>query len=173
MDSARKARQQHTLWIILHRPDAQVAGSPEARLDHILDKEAYYKAKDLWLKQTNAHSKNTAILGNAGKFLLIHDMDISEGLFKTAQALEPDNPEWSQRLGNLYALGLSRKAGELKREAAEKALEQLENTLILTVEKINRYYMLPKLARVAFEAGNMEKARSYATELLDLGFVIK
>ncbi len=167
-DSARKACQQHILWIIQHHPDTEIAWNSEARLDPILDMEAYSRAKELWLKQVEAHRKNTAILGNAASFFLIPDRDISEDLFKKAQALEPDNPKWPEHLGRLYALGLSHKTGNLRKEAAAKALKQLENARSLTVGKRRRFYGLAELAKVAFEAESMEKARSYATELLGL-----
>ncbi|MBA7673155.1 hypothetical protein ES703_81343 [subsurface metagenome] len=166
-DFARQARQRHIMWIIQNRPDAKIAGRPDTSLNPVLDGEMYYEAKKLWLKQVETHKENTAILGNAAHFFIIHDRDVAENLLKKAQALEPDNPEWSKRLGHLYSLGLSRKSGEAKREAATKSLNQLEKTLSNTTEEINRFYMLDKLAKAAFESGDVKKARAYATELLN------
>lgn len=167
-DSARQACQRHIIWIIQNRPEAGIAGLPYASLNPVLDGELYYEAKKLWLKQVEIHKENTAILGNAAHFLLIHDRNIAEGLLKKAQALDPDNPEWSKRLGHLYSLGgLSRKSGEAKREAAAKSLKQQESALRGITDEIKRFYMLSDLAKAAFEAGDMEKARAYATELLN------
>ena len=166
-DSARKARQRHIMWIIENCPEAKIAGLSYTSLNPVLDGELYYEAKKLWLKQVEIHKGNTAILGNAAHFFLIHDRDVTEDLLKKAQALEPDNPKWSKRLGYLYSLGLSRKSGESKREAAAKSLKQLEKALSSTTEEINRFYMLKGLAKVAFESGDMEKAKTYATELLN------
>lgn len=165
--SARKNRQRHMIWIIQNHPSAIIAGLPEARLDRILDKEAYHKAKELWLKQVEAHRKNTAILGNAANFFLIQDMDISEDFLKKAQALEPDNPEWSERLGHFYLLNMQRTSDEARMETARQALKQFERSLASTVDERERSYKLKYLAKAAFEAGDMKKARAYATELLN------
>jgi len=173
--SARKNCQRHIIWIIQNHPSAVIAGLAEARLDPILDKEAYHEAKELWLKQVETYRKDTAVLGNAAKFFLIYDMDISEDLLKKAQALEPDNPEWSQRLGHLYLLKMQGISGvqrgseslEAKSEAAGQALKQFERSFASTVDERERSYKLEYLAKAAFEVGNMEKARAYATELLN------
>lgn len=163
---ARTKRQKHILWIIQNHPGAQIAGLPESSLNPVLDEQVYYKAKDLWLKQVDIHKKNPVILGNAANFFLLFDMEIAEDLLKKAKALEPKNPEWPERLGHLYALGMSRKSGESRKEAASKALEQFENALSLTPEGDKRFYMLSDLAKQAFEAGDFNKASEYATELL-------
>jgi len=166
-ESARKARHKHILWLIQNHADAQITGTHEAGLDPVLDKKVYYEAKKLWLKQTEAHKKSTAVLGNAANFFLIHDEKIAEELLKKAQALEPKNPEWSQRLGHLYSLGLiSHKSAESKKEAAVKALKQFEKSLSVTTSDQEKFYMLADLAKVAFEAGEMEKAETYANSLL-------
>lgn len=166
-DSARKARQRHIMWIIENCPEVKIAGLSYASLNPVLDGELYYEAKKLWLKQVETHKENTAILGNAAHFFLIHDRDVAEDLLKKAQALEPDNPEWPKRLGRLYSLGLSDKSGKSKRETAAKSLKQLEKALSLTTEERHRFYMLKGLAKVAFESGDMKKAKTYATELLN------
>jgi len=165
-ESVRKARHKHILWLIQNHADAQITGTHEAGLDLILDKEVYYAAKKLWLKQTEAHKTNTAVLGNAANFFLIHDRDIAEELLKKAQALEPENPEWSQRLGHLYSLGLSYKSAESKTGAAAKSLKQFEKSLSVTTSGREKFYKLADLAKMAFEAGDVKKAENYANELL-------
>jgi len=165
---ARKVRQKHIMWIIENRPEAEIAGLPYASLNPILDGLAYHKAKKLWLKQVETQEKNTAILGNAANFFIIHDRDISESLLNKAQVLEPDNPEWSERLGELYLLDMhTAKSIRAKKNAAKKALKQFQHSLTLTVDETHRFYRLADVAEAAFEAGETEKARTYATELLD------
>lgn len=166
-NEARTKRQKHILWIIQNHPDARIAGLPDSGLNPVLDGQVYYEAKNLWLKQADIHNKNTAILGNAANFFLIYDRDVAEDLLKKAKDLEPKNPEWSERLGHLYALGMSRKSGESRKEEASKALEQFENALSLTPEGEKRFYMLSDLAKQAFEAGDTDKASEYAAELLN------
>ena len=167
---ARKARQQHILWIIQNHPDAKIAGSPEAGLIPILDdNETYDKAKQLWLEQVKKHKKNTAVLGNAAHFFLLFDRDISEELLKKAQALEPNNPEWPNRLGHLYMMLviIGTESPDARKEIAKKALEQFEKSANLTVGEEERFYMLSGLAKAAFEADDMKKAERYANKLLD------
>lgn len=165
-EPARKARQKHILWLIQNHADAQITGTHEADLDPILDKEVYYEAKKLWLKQVEAHKKSTTVLGNAANFFLIHDRDIAEELLKKAQALEPENPEWSQRLGHLYSLDAPYLPAESKPGSAAKSLKQFEKSLSLTTSEREKFYKLADLAKMAFEAGEMEKAETYANRLL-------
>ena len=60
----------------------------------------------------------------------------------------------------------SRKADKARSEAAAKSLKQLETALSSTTEA-ERFYLLTDLAKAAVEAGDVQKAREYATELLD------
>lgn len=164
--SARKNRQRHIMWIVQNHPSARIAGSAEARLDPIIDREAYDRAKQLWLEQVETHRENTAILGNAAAFFLIPDMDISEDLLRKAQSLQPDNPQWSERLGNLYLLKMQRTSGEARSQVAGQALEQFERSFASTTNERLRHTKLPSLAKAAFEAGDMVKAGKYAADSL-------
>lgn len=163
-DSARKARQEHILWIIQNRPDAAIAGLPYAGLDPVLDKKAYQEARKSWLSQVETYKKNTTVLRNAANFFFIHDKNLTENLIKKAQALEPDNPEWPKLLGHLYSLHKSRTS---KKESTMASLKQLEAAFSLTPEERNKFYLLADLAKTAFMAGEFVKAEEYSTELLN------
>jgi len=165
-ESACKARHKHIIWFIQNHPDAQIAGTPEIHLDPVLDKEVYYKAKNLWLEQTEVQKTNAVVLGNAAKFLLIHDSKIAEELLKKAQALEPENPKWPEQLGHLYSLGLARKSAGTKTELASQALRQFEKSSTTTTSDREKFYKLADLAKMAYEAGDLRKAENYANELL-------
>lgn len=165
---ARKARQKHILWIIQNKPDSEIAGLPEAELYPVFDEEVYSKAKGLWLKQVQVNDTNTAVLENAANFFLIHNKKLAEDFLKKAQSVEPENPKWSERLGHLYSLGISQKTTVSKKESAIKSLEQYEKSFMATSEERNRFYMLDDLAKAAFKAEEIQKAKSHATELLDL-----
>ncbi len=105
-----EARRRHILWIIQNRPEAEVAGLPEATIDPLghplADKEGYRQARALWLEQAEKYKSNTSVLGNAAKFFQLHDKELAEDLLKRAQALDPSNPVWPARLGYLYGLGI-------------------------------------------------------------------
>lgn len=165
-DKARKKRQRHILWIIKNNPDDQIAGLPSCHLDPFIDGKVYNKARKLWLKQTETFKKNTSVLGNAANFFIIYDEDLAETFLKNAQNIEPNNPEWSERLGHLYSLGNKSKDEKLRKEASLKALNQYENAYKLTVDDPNRFYLLSELAEQSFEAGDIESASKYSTELL-------
>lgn len=166
-DQARKKRQEHIKWIVANRPESYVSGSPYAHLTPYLEGKVYNEVKNLWLKQVEAHKNNTAILGNAASFFLIANSDLAEKLLKKAKALEPDNPEWPDRLGFLYSLDNDSESTKLKCEAAEKSFKQMEIAFKSTKKKVDKFYMLPDLAMSAFEAGDLDKSAKYATELIN------
>jgi hypothetical protein len=163
-DSARKARHKHLLWIIEHAPE--VAGDPHFCLDPASDEEVYQLAKKLWLRQIQANESNVTILGNAARFFTLHDKALSEELLKKAELLEPNNPEWAQRLGHLYQLETHCSKGESRPEAATQAFAELEKAFNLENDELKRFLMTPFLAKAALEADEFDKARSYATDLL-------
>jgi predicted Zn-dependent protease len=161
----REARQKHIFWIIQNHPEAAIAGLPFCEIDPVnpfWEGSGYKRAKQLWLEQTKAHAQNTAILGNAAQFFLIHDTDLAEDLLKQAQKAEPDNPKWSEQLGHLYAL-----QNDKGRAAAAKSLAEFEKAQSADTYESTRFYRLDDLAKQAFEAGEIKKASKYANELLE------
>lgn len=163
---AKEARQQHILWLIRNRPDAPILSTPYARLDRHLDSSAYEEGRKAWLDQVDRQPENAAVLGRAAAYLLIHDSDTAASLYQRAEAAEPQNPEWSQHLGHLYSLGLSRTTGEEKQKSAHASLGAYERSLANMKDGEERDSLLPDLATVALEAGEAEKARGYAEEML-------
>src|SRR5688572_13244344 len=64
-------RVAHAIWVIEHHPASKLAGSPIAgvtRSDLLNTRSDYEAARLLWLKQSNAHQGNAAVLANAGRF---------------------------------------------------------------------------------------------------------
>ncbi len=165
-DAARKARQGHIIWIIQHAPEIIRPGDSRIFLDPTSDGEVYQLAKKLWLKQVKANESNLTILGNASGFFTLHDKALSEELLKKAQSLEPKNPEWAERLGHLYELEMQCPKGESRPEAATKAFAELEKAFHLEGDELKRFWMMPNLAKTAFEAGELDKARTYAVDSL-------
>jgi len=160
---AKEARQRHTLWLINNRPDAPVLGSPYTQLDATLDGSAFTEGKQAWLNQVAREPENAAILGKAAAYLLFEDRALAESLYKRAEAAEPQNPVWPDRLGHMYSLGLARKTGEEKQESAKAALAAYERSLQHLKDGGN---LLQEAARAAFEAGDLAKARGYAEAVL-------
>ena len=168
-EDARKARYSHVLWIIEHHPGAAIAGRPEAILNPVFDKENYQEAKALWLKQVDKHKDSATVLSNAASFCFHHDKERAESLLSKARTLEPNNPQWSQQLGQLYrlqgAVAIQRSA-EKRKEFSAKAVKQFEDALKATKTEIERSALLHYVAVTALDAGQLKKAEVHAVEML-------
>jgi hypothetical protein len=160
LPAAKAARPPHIFWIIKNQPAAEIAGLPYCNLDPIMDPDAYAQGKKLWLEQTKAQATNPAVLGNAADFFLIHDHDLAEDLLKQAQKAEPENPHWSDQLGNLYAL-----PNDDEKTDAAKSLQEFERAQAADPDASSRFHRLDELAKQAFAAADLKKASLYANEL--------
>lgn len=180
-DEARDRRNQHIFWLIQHAPETKAAGSPEAGM-HGTDGPSYATAKQLWLDQVETHPGNTKVLGNAASFFLLNDKPLCESLLLKARDLEPSNPVWRERLGQLHSLRRGRDPAE-RQKSARDALQELRTADRLRSEAeaetengaksqlravqrvLQRMFSLPQLATAAYEAGELEVAKNYALEL--------
>ncbi len=142
-------------------------------------------ATQLWLEQVESHPRNTNILRNASQFFLINDSEKSEALLKQACELEPDNPEWPERLGRVFApmqskasrtqinTQLQRAFQELQRaeRMRDKSQTGLNSDDPADVQKFQQWLMRRTnsiLAKAAYDAREFQVAKNYATELLNL-----
>jgi hypothetical protein len=162
----RAARVRHALWVIEHAPESEIAGTPYAQLNHILEPADYERARALWLARVEADGTNPKILAHASSFLLLHDRSRAEDLLLRGIRLEPDNPEWRSRLGHLH--DLETRGAAPASAPAKAALERHEEALARTAGDHGRYLALGDLADAALRAGENAKAREYALELLEL-----
>ena len=160
---ARQARQRHVLWAIEHRPEEDLRG-PSIALNAHLDGAAYDEGKKLWQKQVEAHPENAKILDHAASYLLLSDRDLAEDFWKKAEMLEPNNPQWPEHLAHLYGLNANRPGG-IDRAAAAQALSEMEKARSIAWNDDFNY--LITLAKMAFTAGEIDKARDYASRVLD------
>ena len=165
-DAIREARQVHVLWVIEHAPRSFVAGTPYATLSQYRDGEVYQQGREMWMKLVEDHPEDTVILNNAAGFLLLSDEAMSEELLKRAQSLEPDDPIWSRRLGDLYRLGMIGTDAAARRTLAAKVQAEYERAQGLYRDERERLDQLHLLAEAAFEAGDHAGAVAYASELL-------
>jgi len=163
---AKAARQQNVLWLIRNRPEAAILDTPFAQLNAILEGSAYDEGKKAWLEQVDRQPADAPILGRAANYLLLHDSETAESLLRRAEAAEPQSPDWPQRLGRLYALGLSRQAPDDMKRLAKSALDAYERSLSHMKADEARRELLPDAAMVALEADAVAKARAYAEEAL-------
>jgi serine/threonine protein kinase/tetratricopeptide (TPR) repeat protein len=163
----RKARQAHVFWLIENQPRNPVLGTPYGGLNEGLDGDAYNQAKALWHKLVDAHPRDTVVLGNAAAFLLLGRQDEAETLLKRCRQLEPRHSVWPERLAELHKLKMMEVEGDDRKRLAVQSLKELEQALELNHDDGQTASMLPKLAKTSFDAGEFEKAKGYATQLLD------
>lgn len=163
---ASAARRRHLLWLVTNAPETDVLGTPYGHLHQRLDPEGYETVKEAWLKATQDKSGNLKLLSSAASFFLLHDSPIAAELLVKGQALDPKNPQWASRLGQLYSLGLSRiPKGRERQTAALRAFEQYEAAYDLSNER-GREAVLVDLAKTALEANRIDDAKQYAEEML-------
>jgi len=166
---ARDAYAKHVLWLIENVPRNEATGTYARLYDEFDGAETYVAAKKLWLKQTKVHRDDTQVLDNATEFFLLRDREMSERFLRQAESLEPKNPHWPERLGQVYSLSAMPYRGEMtqeKRQAAKKAQKEYERALKLTSGKYKKSLIYEKLAGVTYLAGRKRKAAKYANLLL-------
>ena len=163
-EESRAARARHVLWTVRNHPDSALAGSPYCQLHLGIDAD-FDQLEAAWSEAVERHADQPRVLSNAANFFLLFDLARAKESLQKAQSLEPGNPEWSAQLGHLYSLGMQRLSGEARRQAASDSLEQWEKALDATGPE-ERFYLREDIATMAFEAGNLEKARIHAEQLL-------
>jgi hypothetical protein len=118
---------------------------------------AQYKAQ--WLGRVEALPENVDVLEGAADFFLIRDRPLAQDLFQRARDLEPTNPKWVQKLAVLHRLNASSDDSA----EARLALSLMERAYAMGPSQSSALTDLPAMA---FDAGDMTKARVYAEQLL-------
>ncbi|VGO20639.1 RNA polymerase subunit sigma-24 [Pontiella sulfatireligans] len=157
----KPARQRQVLWIIEHAPEDDIHAMPYGQMNEFLDGAAYAAGRAAWLKQIEAQPENALILGNASAYFLQADHALAEKFLKKAAVIDPKNPEWPKKLGQLYSL----ERGADPAASARRELEQLE----IAYERSNgmgKNYQLKDMAQAAAAAGDYAKAKQYAQKML-------
>jgi tetratricopeptide (TPR) repeat protein len=136
-------------------------------LDPNTEESAYKKGKQLWLQNVKNYPTNAAIIGRAAAYILPSDHEAGVELLKKAQALEPRNPAWSEQLGQIYQ---SETVGNpAATNSAAIALMEFEKARAQSAPSAPNSFRVVEMAKLAFAAGDIEKARTYADELLAPG----
>lgn len=164
-----EAWTRHVYWTIENRPESKLAGRPQALVQPPCgSEEDYEKGKQLWLAQTKFHSDNPAVLRNAGYYLRRNDRAFAQSLLEAAYALKPEDADLAKLLSELYSrMNRSPDLSETKkREMAQKALAMGEQSL--NASAVDRFYRLGAVAKTALEAMEVDKAGTYAQQLLNV-----
>ncbi|MEP3897397.1 MAG: RNA polymerase subunit sigma-24 [Rhodopirellula bahusiensis] len=165
---AEETHQRHVLWLIENAPEAEIMGTPFVTIDRILQPDAYDTAKKAWIKATDDLSESPAVLRHAARYFLLHDRDLSETLLQRGKRLAPNDPEWSSAVGQLYSLGMiSLSEGPERKDLAIKSFGEFQSAYRLS-GPMEQEFLLQSLAKVAFEAGDIDAAATYAKEMLQV-----
>ncbi len=165
----RKRLHAHALWVIENRPQTPMAR--ECELRPWLDGDSVYEmGKQIWLKHCESHKTDCRILSNAAKYLLLEDRLIAEKLLQQGKVLQPDNPEWSDRLAHLYDLGLD---AVDENQCANMALRERKTVYELSKKNCSLFNLLKlkRLPELALNAEQFDDAIRDSKLLLYLSWV--
>lgn len=163
-DFARRneSYREHVLWVIENMPEHPIVRECEfftSKDSH----DAYQHGKELWLRHLQTRPKDPVLLKHAARYFLLQDRAIAEKLLQAGKALQPNNPDWSERLAHLYDLGLE---GMNDSECALKALNEQERVFKLCRNRDDRIHALEDLPKLSFKAMKYEKSSRFANQLL-------
>jgi tetratricopeptide (TPR) repeat protein len=169
--SSTRARQRLVLKTIEQMPTVEIARcSPLLFFYPQIDRIAYERARRLWSEKIDANPHEAVILGGAANFFSIWERPTSIDLFHRCRRVEPDNPEWSRALGDLYSLDSDRKRiDSRKNSSAVLALVEFEHALLHTRDEAERFELHLHIAEAALTACDYDKAQRHAEELLRQG----
>jgi len=149
-DVAIEARRGHILWLIENRPASAVLGLSETTIDKaghgFADPAGFAQVAAAWTEQTTRKDSDARVLGNAARFFLLSDKERAAAFLRQAQRVEPDNPEWRARLGQVFALAIlgvemmnqnglptSHNAAEARSTFAQHTIDELTSSTDATV----------------------------------------
>jgi len=169
----RQAFMRHAKWFIENHPETDWYSY---LFDFISEgfetSEEYKELKALWFKQTKVKSKDPKVILNAARFFSLFEYEVAAKFFQQAQQLEPDNYNLLSELADIYSGEAIYKEGEEKTKLLLLALEHYERALTINkkerslMRERDRSLLLPKLAQTALDVGKLDKAKTYAAELV-------
>jgi hypothetical protein len=167
------------LGFIEHHPRSEMAAGAALALTVFQQKGAYEEGATMWLQQVSANQRDPKVLGNAGAYFTGNLLDPKyrdqgEAMLQQARTLDPKNPKWAEKLAELYDDDTLRKRSDPvgRQEAAKKALDCLGEAFRLTPEdrkpalRPHGQHVFHSMAQAAILAGQPEKAKNYAANLL-------
>jgi hypothetical protein len=162
--AVRQKFKAHYLWFIERFPESQVCSIPIFELPPYSSRAFYDRARELWLAHCRGSKVSVEVLANAAQFFTGLDDDRkAQKLLQRAEALQPRRVEWKTRLGDLHQRRANRGPASRRTARARAALGKYEEARRLTRDRNLRFYKLPALARAALAAGDLRKAKKYAT----------
>jgi hypothetical protein len=135
-------------------PCARVSDSGRAYSDPAV----FAQRKAEWLACLDSRPRDLDVLEQAADFIAVLDPTLALHLYENARAIEPNNPRWTSKLAHLHTLNSQRSNDPLPE--ARLALAEAEKASAMGATETG-------LAQMAFDAGDMNKARRYAEQLVN------
>jgi len=110
-----------------------------------------------WLACIDSSPRDVYVLEQAADFVAVLDPALAQDLYERSRAIEPDNPRWTLKLAQLHSRNTVRSTDPVGE--AKLALAEAERALAMGASDTS-------LAQMAFDAGDMVKARAYAEQLI-------
>lgn len=151
-------RLPHVLWVIKNYPTSNLAGSPLCYFFKTTDAEAYGEGARLWQAHIAAQTVLPEVLLHASSYLDLADSVAADLVLRRGLNEYPKDARFPTSLA--HALTRRRPA-----KSAE-AFAMFEKALALSSDENERFALLGYVAKSAVQAGDLIKAKSYATELL-------
>jgi len=125
------------------------------------DPARYAQRKAEWLTQVEARPQDLGVLQKAADFFMILDRPLAQDLLERARAVDPDNPNWTERLAQLHKLNAA--GGDVGESIAALAEAERAHAMAIGSDRV-----LPVgFPEMAFDAGDLPKAAAYAQTLLN------
>ena len=160
--------RQQVFWLIRNHPESLLFSRQPLGVPRRYAATAFGADKMLWQTQLIKQPDSALLLGNAAEYYLLSEKALAAQYLLRAQALEPNNPEWPDKLGELHRLQGPDPSPAAVRQSAIKALAEYEAAASLA-NKTSQPNTSADLAKTAFDAGEYDKARRYAEALLQRG----
>jgi hypothetical protein len=165
-DQDLQAHACHVLWIVENDPRHPVLDTYQGRLFSSSPKAEQLQVKQLFQKHLEISPNDAVLIRRLVGFLSFDDKSI-EPLLKQGAALDPKNPHWYRELSKHHAFKSIYADDKTGMELRAVALEEEEKALSLSTEEFERFDSLQRLPFRAYAAGKMEKAQTYANQVLE------
>jgi hypothetical protein len=153
-------RFPHVLWMIEHEPASDLVGSGLCSILKWTDPASYAEGAKLWSARLAVETPSPKILLNAATYYIVNDQEACEQALAAGHLLYPSQADFPAALARLYRL-----SGPTK---STLTFSMFEQALSLTTTEIDRFYLLADVVKAAIAANEVEKARTYANDLLAL-----
>ncbi len=165
LPNAKELYASHLLYLIQHAPTCDVLATGHGLVSRRHESDLFVNANRLWEEHLAGKPADPRVLRNAANFYFLNDPDTCKRLLLTGMEVDPDSAFWPHQIARLYSLRLQQFPDRAQRAAT--GLGYLERAMSLAPTGLERFSMMDNAAVLAFEAGDFEKARRYANELIE------